>query len=305
MIVKSLAAIKETDSIDIFDDSDWDFLKEKDSLKGNLILLDGDIDRDFDIKHSIKEKLLTVGAIVIAVALIISLVVMTINNLYGGISTDRQYNDSVNEVEVSNKILRVDGEPATSSDLVQISLLFDNYFGITGSESGLSQLDSLCVAGSMFASTEESYRENIKHSYDTNDCYARAIKAMVGYMSVDTINEIIVKDDKYYCYISLKAPDKTALYEYFLNYAYEMSKYFSTSDIDSINVTKYILQRSDTGSFPVTSQEFVFILTKTPEGKFLLTDDTQITDICTGSYSESITSIVTILGSRQVNAAHE
>lgn len=305
MIVKRLSEIKETDIIDVFDDSDWNFLHEKASLKGNFILLDGDIDRDFDFAHSMKEKVFAIWASVVGVALIISLIVLTVHNLYGDLSTKAQYLESVQEKIISNEIVKVDGEQASSSDLVSISLLFNEYFEVTKTKDNLSRLNNLCVTNSMFASSEESYRENVKHSYDTNDCYARAIKAMVGYISVDTIDEIIVKDDKYYCYIYLKTPDKKQFYEYFLLYSYEMSKYFSTTDIDSINITKYILKRADTGDLPMISEEYVFVLTKTDEGKFLLTDDTQVTDICIGSYSEAITNVVTILGSKQVNAAHE
>lgn len=303
MNVRSLKDLNEED-LNLFNEEDWNFLSSNSSHTKNFSYFENIRNNEFsDTKSVLKSIATTVGVFILCVCTLIVGYVVFSDLIKNNISFDKDVINAVTEVD-NTKLKHVEGKEISSEDFIKVSSLFNNYFSILNSKAGYEVLNSVCDNNiSNFSKLESYYRQNSVYSYDYNDCYSRALCEFARFIKLDKVNSVIEKDNNYYCYITLSVPDISSLYEYYNIYSYDMTKYFGVNSLTSINVTKYLLKVTANNDLPLINKEFLFILSK-KDNNFIINDDTQVSSLCTDTYTNSINQLTTILGSKLVTGTY-
>lgn len=298
--------VMNDEDLNLFDESDWDFLNVKEGSI-NFQFFEDVPDTDFTLHEHSKFRIVlftilsSVLGVLVAFCFILGYQIFIEPLL--NLSTEEEYQQAITEVD-NSRLKHITGTVVDSSELISVSGVFNNYFYTVSSESNYSDLHNMCLSGSNFAETEERHRTKAKESYDTADCYSRALREFSSYISLDYIDEVVYKDGVYYCYVVLNIPDSESLFDYFMGYKYEMTKFFQTHDLDQVNVTRCLLSLVENNNVPLKSQEYLFKVSKTSSG-FVINDDAQVTNICTDAYNLSISNITQILGGTLVRTQYE
>lgn len=293
MKVKTKKELSELDEeLNLFDESDWNFLNVQSG--SNLEYFNDIRDNDFR-KRGVNDVLRYFTLTLIVCSIFIILGVWLYNTTLGRYALTDGDANSVSDKVVTLQRVR-DAEKADDSDLIEISKVISSYFNILQVGSSYDVLNNFCLTSSTFYSTEKAYREKMEYSYDTNDCYSRALRCFGKYFSVSKINEVLVKDDIYYTYTNMGYPDDDVLTEYFYLYANDMTKFFNVNSITEQNVVKYIIQLADTYGIPSSNEEVCIKMCKTDSGEFVIMDDSLVTNQCTTSYNYAISQVIKILG---------
>lgn len=292
------------EELNLFDEDDWDFLNVS-SESRNFQFFEDIPDKEFQYNDNKKGKfaIFVILSSILGVGVAILFITCYQIVLIPHLSTDEQVANAVNEIEAKG-MEYIDGESIASDEFLKISTVFNDYFSVLKSESDYQDLNDLCTVESNFAKMEKKYRTDASASYDTEDCYARALREFGRYISLANIEEIRYKDGIYYCYVNLSVPDTDDFYEYFYRYKYEMTKHFGVYDLDYINVTRYLLSVTDNNDIPLHTQEFLFKVSYV-DNEYLITDDSQVTSICNDAYNVSISNITSILGGTLVKTQYE
>lgn len=290
MNIKAYGSIKSLDDdLNLFDDNEWDFIYSLDDTSENFEYFNDMRDLEStDIKGMVLRL-----SLVICLVLVTS--IMVVNK--SGVFDFSDYNKVANINSEESKLVQnyIDGEDCSNEDLVIISDILNNYFDCLRSESDYSNMYYYCLSTSTFADTYNSFVNKIEYSYDTNDCYARALRKFGSLCSVGKINKVVVKDNVYYCYTDLQVPTSSDVNSYIRLYSYNILKYFNTKDINEKNIVKFILDISEDSPIPSSSNEYCIKFTKSTTGDIKLYDDSEITKICISLYTDSIISITNIL----------
>ena len=251
MKVKAKKELSELDEeLNLFDESDWNFLNVQ---SGSNLEYFNDIRDDDFRKRGINDVIRYFVVTLIVCSIFLILGVWLYNITVGRhVLTDGDAN-SVNDTVVALQRVQ-DAEKADDSDFIEISKVTSSYFNILQVGSSYDVLNNFCLTSSTFYSTEKAYREKMEYSYDTNDCYSRALRCFGKYFSLSKINEVLVKDDTYYVYANMGYPDDDVLTEYFYIYANDMTKFFNVNSITEQNVVKYIIQLADTYGIPSSTE---------------------------------------------------
>ena len=282
------------EDLDLFDESNWDFF---DVATGDLNyeFYQDTFDLEFQktqIGDYLKILYAFLGVVIFGVVFILG--TMFINDY----DTSDNYNDtlklaSVEEKEV--KLKRVEGEYLDAKVIIPVSKIFSNYFGVLRQKEDFSYLDNYCLNSSAFGDLYESYTSKVEYSYDTNDCYARIFKEVASSCGIEQINDIVLKDGIYYCYMDLNVPSSDDIHEYIYNYSYNFTKYFQTAEVNEANIVKYLLQLTEISKLPTTSKEFC-IQVVNDNGVWKIKDDSFLSTQCRTVYSAAIDNIANILG---------
>lgn len=193
------------------------------------------------------------------------------------------------------KMERVNGEIASSEELISISGVFNNYTAILNAESGYTELDELCKSESEFLSTERANREKSKYTLDQYDCIARAYRGIAAKICLKRVDDIIYKDGQYYCYVTLSTPDTDSLFEYYLRYSYEMTQFLNVKGVSMVSISEYVNQTINYSDFPVSSKEYLFLVEKIGD-EYVLMDDDLFVAICDNVFNTAVTQITEISG---------
>lgn len=199
-----------------------------------------------------------------------------------------------------DSIERVKGTTIGSMDFISVSSLFSQYTFILGKGEGYSDLNTLCLNSSSFADYELSLRRQSAHSYDEYDCTARAFRTLGTRIYLKRVNDIILNNDVYYCYITLTIPDENSLFEYYLRYSYEILQYSNVHGVSLTSFSDYISQIMSYSDFPMVDKEYLFkvMRSSTDNDVFVIYDDSQIKDLCDSIFSTSVDIISDIIGSK-------
>lgn len=302
MKVKTKKELSELDEeLNLFDESDWNFLNVQSG--SNLEYFNDIRDEDFR-KRGINDVIRYFVVTLIVCSIFLVLGVWLYNITVGRyVLTDGDAN-SVNDTAIALQRVQ-NAEKADDSDFIEISKVTSSYFNILQVGSSYDVLNNFCLTSSTFYSTEKAYREKMEYSYDTNDCYSRALRCFGKYFSLSKINEVLVKDDIYYVYASMGYPDDDVLTEYFYIYSNDMTKFFNVNSITEQNVVKYIIQLADTYGIPSSTEEVCIKMCKTDSGEFVIMDDSLVTNQCTTSYNYAISQVIKILGGTKATNQHD
>ena len=193
---------------------------------------------------------------------------------------------------------RIDGDIIKDSKmLVDISCLLGEYSTVLRSGTEFSRLDSICMGKSTVYAKEEGYRSVMQYTGDEFDCSARALRNLSTFVSMGKINEVRYKDGVYYCYTNITVPNTNALWEYYLMYAYDITRFVSTRDLDTETLTSCMSYILENGDLPLHSIE-VELKIVNKEGTFYLVDDSVFESEIMSAYDKTIDCMVELLGTR-------
>lgn len=295
MKIRSTNEIKSLDDeLNLFEEQDWDFMSVVDNYDNNYEYFNDIRDTDFDKrdKSNNKERLFYVGTIT-CLAFICIFAVLRVT-----VFSDRAEYEAVanmqNITQTSN-INYVEGDNAESSEIIDISGVLNTYFNCINAQSDYDPLYSSCVKTSTFADTYYTATDKVETVYDTNDCYARALRRFASFCTLNKVSKVVVKDGTYYCYASVNLPTTADINEYIYMYSYSFTKEFQNGVFTEADVVKYLLKNMEENKIPTTGTEVCIKFTK-QDGVLKIADDSFLTSTCIDAYTTAVNQLVLILG---------
>ena len=292
MKVKTRAELLSLDDeLNLFDEEDWQFIGGVVDTKAENYQFYNDIrDTDFDIRVNNMEtfkNIVTVGIIFIILLSGIGIL------KYGFIDKNEkeEYNKLVAlqdfTVEDGLKIQYKEGNACDMDVVYAVSTTINAYFNVLRTKSDYDILDTYCVDKSTLNNQYMKYTDKMNFNYDIYDCYARALKEMGSYCTVNRIDRVIEKDGKYYCYVLLNVPTTIDVQNYVNTYKVNMTKYFTVNEQNDSNFYRFLLKTMEDYAMPTTANLYCFELEKIDEDYYIC-DDEQITNLCVTDYTSAI-----------------
>lgn len=292
MKIRDTAEIISLDEeLNLFKEQDWDFLNQPILERSENWQFYNDVrDKDFDIKVNNRENLK--NALTIITIMVIACVGIGILK-FGFLDNDKsEYDRLVSmsniSVEDGNKLIYIDGEQCSDTEFYAVSNTVNGYFSVLKSEEHLNYLSSYCSSkDANFTATYNKYKSKMKTNYDIYDCYARALKATGGYCTLNRVDRVIKKDDKYYAYVVLNVPTVVDVQNYVNTYKVNMTKYFTINEQNDNNFYRFLLKTMQDYAMPTTESMYCFEMKKVKDD-FYFVDDSQITKLCIQDFTSAI-----------------
>lgn len=295
MKIRSANEIKSLDDeLNLFEETDWDFLSVVDTKDTNFEYFNDIRDSDFDKRNRfrIKDYVLQIVGLC-AVLAICSVIAIRVS----GILDQDEYRQIAGISSVNSGAVTAyeKGSDASSEDLIAISGIANDYFRILKSEGDYNGMYDLCATTSNFADTYYSVTNKVQEVYDDNDCYARMLRELAGFCSLNKVTKVVVKDDTYYCYLSVNIPTSNDVYEYAYLYQYNFTKKFSNTVPTEAGIVQYLLDTTNENPISCSSTEICIKLIK-KDGSFKIVDDSFATSTCSDAYTSLVNQISKMLG---------
>lgn len=281
------------DELNLFDESEWEFMDVFDTSQQNCEYFNDIRDSDFvKKKFSFGADAIAIIALVLTVIIGITLVL----NISGVLdNTDYKRILEMQSVVQDTQMTYVSGVEVSSEELVAISSSLNSYFSCIRSESDYAVLYDYCATTSSFADTYYATTNKVVELYDTNDCYARSLRKFASFCTPGKISKVVQKDGIYYCYLNFSYPSTTDVQEYINLYSYNMSKYFKGHEINDANIIRFLMDNLEVNPMGCHSEEYCIRLSKV-DGKFVLSNDSFLTSICTDAYTDAVVQVTNTLG---------
>lgn len=285
--------VKKQVSTDIYDETDWKFESIPDvEFFGEDL---SEFYKEPFYKTFVKKVSFILWWIISLVSVIFFGIAICLRLTHSTDSNETVANGLATVEQQPLKMERVDGTPATSSELIDISSIFSEYTYILSTQEGYSDLSMLCKEESNFCQAEQANREKSQYALDQYDCTARAYRGIASKISLTRVDDVIYKDGLYYCYVTLEIPDEDALFEYYLRYSYEMTQFLNVKGVSMTSISEYVNQTIDYPDYPMTCKEYLFTV-EPVDNEFVLTDDSTITSICDSVFDMAVYQITEISG---------
>lgn len=293
--MKTKQSITDIDiELDLFDINEWDFSKPFDDNSEYQSWVD-DIDLfDIGIVNTVHKLPMVLYGVCFCTVLVLSGLIA-----YKLATPSQSYLELLaleNQTQQQQMVSYVDGEPVTDAEVIDISVLTSTYFNILKEERGYPILNDLCIEDSKFYNEYNASVQQMQYSYDMYDCYARLLKYYGSYCNLNKIQEVLKKDDTYYCYLNVTAPSKKDISGYVKLYSYNFTKHFTVVDFNQANLVRYMYSMEGVGRIPCTQQIVCITLKMDDKGNILIDDDSAILALCTDSYTETLESVSALMG---------
>ena len=276
------------DDLDLFNENDWNFLDVSDNFS-NVEYFNDIRDTQFD-KGAGKEDLKHFMMISTYIAVLVICIMILVDRT--GVLDKTDY-DKVSQIQsVTDKsntsLQRVEGNPISDEDLIEISNTINNYFTVLNTAKSYDELYNYCAMTSVFADTYKSRVSSIQTTYDVNDCYARMLRNFGSYCKSGRINEVVEKDGVYYVYINLSLPTDSDTSDFVYAYAYNFTKHFNSTNATEENILQYLLEIMKENKYNCSTYEYCLKMKKNDYGNIVLVDDSMISSACIEAYSDII-----------------
>jgi len=280
------------------DDSEWNFMDVLD-VQGNNYEYFNDIrDIDFEKKKPIMASDWFAIASLISVIILGSLVVI----LATGVFRDDGYKDvlAMQSVQQSLNQTYVDGEEVGSSELLAISNVLNEYFTVLSAEEDYTPLSAYCMGSSSFADTYYANTAKVVEFYDSNDCYARALRRFASFCRCNEVTKVLKKNDVYYCYFRFSFPSSSDIQSYIHSNSYFLTKYFTGKSITEENIMMCFLEMSSQGGMSYHTEEYC-VKFQQRGTDYAMINDSFMVDVCSNAYSEYLKQCSSVLGGKQIS----
>lgn len=277
------------DELDLFKEDEWQFIGGVVNTKAENYQFYNDIrDTDFDITVNNAEKFKNAMTILI-IFLILGIGGVFIYNLADRDKTE--YNNLMNmsklSVEDGTRAEYVKGKECSDNERYLIAQTVNAYFNVLRTGKAYTTLNGYCIGDSSFCNQYNKYTSQMRVNYDIYDCYARALRATGCYVTVNSIDKVIKKGNKYYCYVVLNAPTTLDVENYVNTYKVNMTKYFTTNEQTDNNFYRFLLKTMHDYAMPTTESVYCFEMQK-KGNEYYFVDDTQITSLCITDFTSAI-----------------
>lgn len=295
MKIRSANEIKSLDDeLNLFEETEWDFLSVVDTKDTNFEYFNDIRDSDFDKRNRFRIKDYALQIIGLCAILAVCSIFAIRNS---GIFDQDDYRQIADISSVNSGAITYyeNGSDASSEDLIAISGVVNDYFKILQSKGDYNGMYNLCATTSNFADTYYSVTNKVQEVYDDNDCYARMLREFAGFCSVNKVTKVVVKDDTYYCYLSVNIPTASDVSEYAYLYQYNFTKKFANSVPTEAGIVQYLLDTTNENPISCSSTEICIKFIK-KDGSFKIIDDSFATSTCSDAYTSLVNQISKMLG---------
>lgn len=278
------------DEIDLFNEEEWNFMDVIDGGR-NYEYYDDILDDDFLKKKGVSFSW-------IGFALVLTVMISGISLLVNvtGVFRHSSYDEllSMSNVNDGASITEVEGVEVSSEELLQVSETINRYFNCVRMQSDYAELYTLCSTTSSFADVYYQTTSKVESLYDSNDCYARALRKFGSFCSPGKISKVIESDGVYYCYLQFSYPSITDITEYINLYSYNMTKFFGSHELEESNIIRFLMDTAEVNPMSCHSENYCIRLVE-KDGVFKIVNDSFLTDICTDAYSNTIMHVTNTL----------
>ena len=279
------------DELDLFSDTDWKFIDT--TITDNIEYYNDIRDTQFDGNNTNDDSMRRFIAISLFSFAFIVLCMLGIQ--WSGVLNNRGDYERVNNIQSVNstevKTSEREGDTVNDSEiLISADKTLTNYFTSLGTSS-FTELNDFCVHSSL-ADMYKDRKDNIKTTYDVNDCYARLLKTLALQSRKGRINEIRRVDNKYLVYMNIALPTEADVSDFVYNNKYNLVKQFNTAELSTENIIQYILKLFEISKIGTTSAEYCIELNE----DFKIIDDSLLCDVYTNTYKDLLENIVQIVG---------
>lgn len=293
MKVKSQQEFKALDEeLNLFEESEWDFMSVVETQEENYELF-SDLE-ELDLFESNNNRRYTYLAYMTVFSLILICSIWL-----GGIikrNSDESFENFKTVMESGEQIEYVSGDEVGGEKLIELNQVLSSYFNTLQSKSDYSNLAYLCLTDSSF---EKSYRDSLSKmssTYDEYDCRARALSEFGSYLKLNKIKKAIKSGDRYYVYCDITAPSETDVDEYIHLYSYNMTKNFMNNEVNSQNMSKFLLETMNGTPVPCTTGVFIFEFVEASDNSMRIVSDKNMLNVCDNAYESAISRMSDILG---------
>lgn len=281
------------EELNLFEDSEWDFMKVVEEQEENFEFFDDIPDIDYSARRA------KIRSIMPFVGIIIIILVQGI--WLGSLIREKPDEDYMNfqaSLTEQQKIQYVEGDEVPSEDFVAINNLLSDYFKTLQSKQEYEMLSYSCLGGkSTFAEEYDRSLREMESAFDKYDCNARALSEFGSYIKLNKISKSVVTDGTYYIYCDTSVPSKDDVAEYIHRYSYNMTKYFTSKDVTQENVARFLLETMESNPIPLTTKTICMEVVKDKDKNFKIVDDSEVLNVASTAYNYSISQIAKVLGS--------
>ena len=296
MRVRSASEVQSLDDdLNLFEESDWDFMAVVDTHSQNYEYFNDIRDEDFDVrKRKFKEYIpyiLSFASLLIVAAV----VVLRVTNFFDD-SEWRELNGIQSVAGGTGVVQYVDGTEASAEELIEVSNSLAGYVSYLQAKGDYNGMDAYVDGGSSFADKYYDCTNSVQTIYDVNDCFARGLREFASYYKVQRINRVIKKGDIYYCYATVQYSSIYDVSEFvnMHNQSFTM-KFQGGTNISEAPVAKFLLEVVAENPVPLSLNE-VCIQMKQVNGNFVLTDDDFILTMASDDYTVAVNQLLKLLG---------
>lgn len=279
------------DELHLFEEAEWDFMSIVDTRGNNYEYFNDIRDVDFDLrKPKVKEFLpyITIGLCIVTMMFIVT---MKVTNFFDD-SEWRELNSIQSAMGGVGVAQVTGGREATADELIGVSNALNSYVGCVQMQSDYNGLDAMCVGKSQFAKKYYECVNSMMTIYDVHDCYARGLREFGALYRVNRINNVVFKDDIYYCYVSVEYPTIYDVSEFIHSNSQMFVKKFKGGyDLNEASISKYLLEVVASSPVPCSLSE-VCIQVQESDGKFLLVDDSFMLGVAEDDYNIAVNQLL-------------
>lgn len=282
------------EDLNLFSESDWSFLDVTEGA--NLEYFNDVVDVDFRKRTTADYVRYTLFALAFVGLILFSGIYLYHIIMSRYVTPTETVVVDGNSEDANSTVEQIEGgKEVDSATYIAVSQVLSKYMGVLKRGDYYSQLNKYCKDTSTFYKSEKLYRSHIEHSFDTNDCYARALKCFGKYFSVSKVVKVLYKDNTYYVYARINNPTEDVLTEYYHIYANHLTQYFSTHEISESSVVQYILELARTYDMPTSPEEMCFEMVK-KGNSFVLKSDEGVTSQCVDAFNCATSQVIKTLG---------
>lgn len=293
MTVSSYVNLDE--ELNLFEEDLWDFFNPQETNRDNFEFFEPTYVETFTDPKSYVNPIY-VGTFILLLIVTVAYFGVSLRSLF---DEDYVATKSVASYNYKEDIIYVEGTDCSNEDVIEISQLLTAYTRVLDTGKGYNRLNDYCAdKDSNFLRTYNSYCDNIKYSFDTDDCYARLMQAFGKTIDIIRIDRVIEKEGVYYCYVNMSIPTSTDIHDYIYLYSYNMTKYFTSNDVTQANVVNYLLDMLEYAKISCTNDIYCFRVIRQSNGILVLEDDTVITNLVKGTYTEAVSQMSEVLGNK-------
>ena len=295
----SLKNIPE-EEFDLFEESDWDFLEEEqDDTFGFFDEIEDLGVEDLEVLTPGQRVARGIGYTVVGSVMVVTIAyfsVTLIGTNHSQAVLDNLGVSTTTDERVVEKVVHRDGSDVSPEEFVEASSVITQYMRVLNNRGGFSSLDNYVNDYSHLKEEEKILRSSMRHSYDSNDAYSRALLLFSSMIEVERVNKVIEGDDgNHYAYLTIKEPDSEVLKDHFTRNSSYISQHFNQNPLTNMEVSRFYINYARTNGLPKTTREIELELEKTETG-YMIEDDYYFYDVSSEVYERGVSSVIEVLG---------
>lgn len=178
---------------------------------------------------------------------------------------------------------------------VSVSAVVNSYFNVFEQGLVLSTLNRYCVNESSVAYTEEAYRSKVKYSFDTNDCVSRGIQHFCKFISLESIDSVVLDENVYYVTCKIKSTYIDGLNYWYKTYLQDLTYYVQCNSLSYGSLSKFMVKYMKNYAPPRETNTYIIEVVYT-DGAYLIKSDNFVLGLSLDPYIKGLSALIDMIG---------